>query len=137
MPRAEPTCLVELRRTLERWLSEAGADELERYDVVVACSEAATNAIEHAYGPGDARFEVECDLEPQERLVTIVVRDRGHWRSARGRDRGRGLQLVEGLMDHVEVVRSDSGTEVRMSRRLAGGASTSHAGIPVQEQVRV
>lgn len=134
---AEPACLVELRRTLERWLTEAGADEFERYDMVVACSEAATNAIEHAYGPGDARFEVECSVEPQERLVTIVVRDRGQWRSARGRDRGRGLQLVEGLMDQVAVVRSDSGTEVRMSRKLADGAATSHAGIPVQEQVRV
>ena len=133
---AEPTCLVELRRTLERWLTEAGADEFERYDVVVACSEAATNAIEHAYGPGDARFEVECDLEAQQRVVTLVVRDRGHWRSARGRDRGRGLQLVEGLMDSVEVVRSDNGTEVRMSRRLNGSAANSPASTPAQEQVR-
>ena len=69
--------------------------------------------------------------------MTVVVRDQGQWRSARGRDRGRGLQLVHGLMDTVEVLRSDSGTEVRMSRTLAGSAATSHAEIPVQEQVRV
>ncbi len=117
---AEPARLVDLRRTLERWLVEAGADEAEVYEVVVACSEAATNAIEHAYGPGEASFEVTCDVDPHDRTATIVVRDHGHWRSARGRDRGRGLQLVEGLMDEVRVLTSEAGTEVHMRRRLGG-----------------
>ena len=135
---AVPTCLVELRRTLERWLAEAGADELESYEVVVACSEAATNAIEHAYGPGEARFEVVCDLDPAERIVRLVVRDQGHWRTARGLDRGRGLQLIGGLMDTVQVVRSEQGTEVHMSRQLTGARAAAHpTGQPLFQQVSV
>ena len=59
-----------LRSLLERWLTEAGADEDEVYDVLVACSEAATNAIEHAYGPARADFRVVCDL------VDGIVTDR-------------------------------------------------------------
>ena len=113
---AEAGQLVLLRHMLERWLVEAGASDDETYDIVVACSEAATNAIEHAYGPGRADFRVACDL--RDGLVTIVVRDWGQWREARGQDRGRGLGLMEGLMDEAEVTRGDQGTEVRLRRRL-------------------
>ena len=130
---ADPTSLVQLRRTLERWLVEGGADRSEVYEIVVAASEAATNAIEHAYGPGEAHFEVRCDLNPDDSVVTIVVRDRGQWRSPRGRDRGRGLQLVKGLMDEAEVLTTASGTEVRLCRRL--GRSTAALWDSRKEQV--
>ena len=50
--------------------------------------------------------------------MTVVVRDWGQWREPRGRDRGRGLGLMEGLMDDVQVSHSTSGTEVRLHRRL-------------------
>jgi anti-sigma regulatory factor (Ser/Thr protein kinase) len=108
--------LVLLRHLLERWLAEVGAQEDEVYDVLVACSEAATNAIEHAYGPANADFRVTCTAE--DGGVTVVVRDWGQWREPRGRDRGRGLGLMEGLMDDVQVSHSTSGTEVRLHRRL-------------------
>ena len=113
---AEGERLSMLRDLVERWLSEAGAADDEVYDILVACSEAATNAVEHAYGPGLADFRVV--LQREGRDVTIVVRDWGQYREARGRDRGRGLGLMEGLMDEVELVRSDHGTEVRLRRRL-------------------
>jgi anti-sigma regulatory factor (Ser/Thr protein kinase) len=115
---ADPTCLVDLRRTLERWLAEAGADESEIFEMVVACSEAATNAIEHAYGPGTATFGVTCEFSRVSRTVHLRVTDNGRWRPARGRDRGRGLHLIEGLMHHVQVRSSENGTTVEMSRSL-------------------
>lgn len=113
---AQAERLVLLRHLLERWLAEVGAQDDEAYDVLVACSEAATNAIEHAYGPAEADFHVACTA--QDGGVTVVVRDWGQWREPRGHDRGRGLGLMEGLMDDVQVMHSVSGTEVRLHRRL-------------------
>ena len=124
---AEPSCLVTMRRALERWLIEVGSQDQERYEVVVACSEAATNAIEHAYGPGSAEFEICGDFDPGSRRLRLVVRDHGHWRDARGRDRGRGLQLIAGLMTELQVVCSDSGTQVHMSRYLGTGPPDADA----------
>jgi anti-sigma regulatory factor (Ser/Thr protein kinase) len=48
-----------------------------------------------------------------------VVRDRGSWRERRGAHRGRGLKIIEGLMDDVEVTTESDGTVIRMRRRLA------------------
>jgi anti-sigma regulatory factor (Ser/Thr protein kinase) len=114
---AEPEALGGLRRRLARFLHAVGASEEESYEITLTISEAAGNAIEHAYGPGDARFEVEAALEGGE--VVALVRDTGSWREQRGVDqRGRGLRLIEGLMDHVEVSTGSDGTVVRMRRRL-------------------
>jgi anti-sigma regulatory factor (Ser/Thr protein kinase) len=115
---AEAEQLAVLRRTLERWLREAGATDQEIYEITVSCSEATTNAIEHAYGPGRADVQVVCDVE--DGRVTLVVRDWGQWREARGRDRGRGVHLMQGLMDEVQVTHGDRGTQVVMRRRLDG-----------------
>lgn len=113
---ARPDRLAVLRRLLDRWLREAGATDEECYEVVVCCSEAVTNAVEHAYGPGEAQFQVTCDLT--DGSVSLMVRDWGSWREARGRDRGRGLDLVGALMDESRVEHSDAGTQVWMRRRL-------------------
>ena len=114
---AEPQVLVDLRRRLGRFLHAAGASEAEIYEITLTISEAAGNAIEHAYGPGDAVFEVEAGMEGGE--LVALVRDRGSWRERRGAHRGRGLKIIEGLMDEVEVASEEDGTVVRMRRRLS------------------
>ena len=58
---AEPGVLVGLRRTLGRWLADVGVSENELFDIALAVSEAAANAIEHAYGARRATFEVRCE----------------------------------------------------------------------------
>ena len=88
----------------------------ERFEITLTVCEAAANAIEHAYGPGDAEFELDARLD--EDRVQISVRDFGVWRERRGEDRGRGLKIMEGMMDDVEVSRTSKGTTVRMRRRL-------------------
>ena len=50
--RAEPGSLVGVRRALGRWLRAAGVGDAEAYEIQVACGEACTNAITHAYPPG-------------------------------------------------------------------------------------
>ena len=47
------------------------------------------------------------------------MRDFGGWRKPRGTDRGRGLPLMEALMDSVHVDPSSEGTTVHLRRRLA------------------
>jgi len=128
---AEAERLAVVRRTLERWLAEAGATEDEIYEITVACSEATTNAIEHAYGPGRADLELVCDVD-DDRVVTLVVRDWGQWREPRGRDRGRGTSFMHGLMDEVEVLHGDRGTQVVMRRRLEVARARTHAAPSVE-----
>ena len=58
-PSAEPESLAPIRYALGRWLRGSDLNEEEIYEVMVACGEACANAIEHAYSPGDASFDVE------------------------------------------------------------------------------
>jgi PAS domain S-box-containing protein len=115
---ANPRELAPARRALARWLRARGAAEEEVFEIVLACNEACSNAIEHAYGPVDSSVQVEASLGGDE--VEVRVRDFGAWRPGRDDGRGRGLRLIEGVMDGVEVTPSEDGTEVRMRRKLAG-----------------
>jgi PAS domain S-box-containing protein len=110
----EPEALASMRGLLRRWLSHVQGSEQEIAEVVTACGEAATNAIEHA-GAGTP-FEISGQVEG--RRVEISVRDFGAWRTPREGDRGRGLSLMRALMDTVDVVPTAEGTTVRMQRTL-------------------
>jgi anti-sigma regulatory factor (Ser/Thr protein kinase) len=114
---AQPGVLAPLRATLRRWLRQAGASETEAHEILTACGEACTNAIRHASGPRRSDFEVDAEIVDGD--VEISVRDRGTWREPRGDVGGRGLPIIEAYVDCLDVVRSPSGTEVRMRRRLA------------------
>jgi GAF domain-containing protein/anti-sigma regulatory factor (Ser/Thr protein kinase) len=118
---ASTEALASIRRILRRWLTIHGADEDELYDIVMACQEACANAVEHAYGPGHAHFEV--DAEHREARIRVVVRDAGRWRPPRGTHRGRGLPLMHALMDSVDVDHGNRGTVVVLERTL--GARTA------------
>jgi anti-sigma regulatory factor (Ser/Thr protein kinase) len=113
---AEPEALADVRHLLRSWLQRHGADDDETYDITVACQEACANAVEHAYAPGPAGFELEAEHAAGE--ICLTVRDRGHWRDARGVHRGRGLPIMEALMDTVDIQHSPVGTAVQMRRAL-------------------
>jgi len=124
-----PSCLAELRRAIRRSLAEVpGAipDEVVD-DLVLAVSEAATNAILH--GSGDAQ------------PVTVTVRVGGGWVEATIRDRGRpaaprtapvaslrgrGLWLIGQLVDELRLAKARPGTLVTLRRcigdRAVGGS---------------
>ena len=95
----------------------SGTDR-EIAEITTACGEAATNAIEHAGSGGGQPFEVLGRLEG--RQVDITVRDYGAWRPPREGDQGRGLSLMQALMDSVEVTPTHEGTSVRLRRTLNG-----------------
>ncbi len=113
---ADPGVLVGLRRTLGRWLTGIGAGEDQLFDIALATSEAASNAIEHAYGARYATFDVRCERLHDE--VRVTVHDDGRWRRPRSDGRGRGLKIMRGLMDLVEVDSNERGTTVTLVKRL-------------------
>ena len=113
---AEPRTLSHVRRILRRWLSARGADEADLAEMTIAVSEACANAIEHAYAPSPATFELHGWADDGE--ITMTVRDSGRWRAPRGQNRGRGLSIIVAAMDDVQIERTAEGTEVVMRRRL-------------------
>jgi serine phosphatase RsbU (regulator of sigma subunit)/anti-sigma regulatory factor (Ser/Thr protein kinase) len=113
--------LAALRRTLNEWLSRIGATKTEAFEVTVSVNEIAANAIEHAYGLGDALFQIEGRFDGV--TVAFTVRDSGRWREPRPNgDRGRGLDMARALMDQVDISPGPEGTEVKLRRRLGGTA---------------
>jgi GAF domain-containing protein/anti-sigma regulatory factor (Ser/Thr protein kinase) len=113
---ATTTALAVLRRSLRRWLTDNGATDNDVVEILIAVGEAAGNAVEHAYGPGDATFDVAATITSSE--VEVIVRDYGAWRPPRGHNRGRGTLLMQELMDGFEVRTTDEGTEVCLRRRI-------------------
>jgi anti-sigma regulatory factor (Ser/Thr protein kinase)/putative methionine-R-sulfoxide reductase with GAF domain len=113
---ADPQVLSQMRRMLGRWLQAHGAQSDEVAALTLACGEACANAIEHAYAPGVAYFELEA--RHADGLVTLTVRDTGHWRAPRGTNRGRGLTMIAAAVDELDLRTTEAGTEVVMLRRL-------------------
>jgi serine phosphatase RsbU (regulator of sigma subunit)/anti-sigma regulatory factor (Ser/Thr protein kinase) len=113
---AEPELMPMFRHVLARWLRDRGASQSEVDDISLAAAEACANAIEHAYSPGSEAFEIHATRS--EGQIAVTVRDFGQWRDPRGQNRGRGMVLMEGLMDSVEVERGERGSSVRLLRNL-------------------
>jgi anti-sigma regulatory factor (Ser/Thr protein kinase) len=59
-------------------------------------------------------LEAVCD----DGVVTIRIHDRGRWRQARGANRGRGLTIIETVMDDLAIETTADGTSIVMTRRL-------------------
>jgi serine phosphatase RsbU (regulator of sigma subunit)/anti-sigma regulatory factor (Ser/Thr protein kinase) len=113
---ASPDVLASLRRVIARWLAEHQIVDPDRFDITLACSEAAANAIEHAYGPREASFGVDCGYADEE--VCVNVSDEGTWRPLEGRERGRGLMMMHELMDSVDVDSTPRGTVVTLRKHV-------------------
>lgn len=110
------------RTRLREWL--VANDIVRKEEILLAVSEAVTNAIEHGSGC-EARKTVSIEAFLRRDAVSISVSDSGRWvgdssASRRSRRRGRGLTLIGGLADQVETVRTSGGTRVTLSFNSAG-----------------
>ncbi|GAA4915994.1 serine phosphatase RsbU (regulator of sigma subunit) [Actinomycetospora succinea] len=116
---ADPRGLRTLRRALDAWLDATGVGEDDALALTHAAGEAATNALEHAHPepPADgvgARVAAALDDDGR---VTVTVADSGTWRPAADDPgpRGRGLMMMRGLVDRVDVVTGPAGTTVTLA----------------------
>jgi anti-sigma regulatory factor (Ser/Thr protein kinase) len=113
---ADPTRLSALRRRLDDFFLGHEVGETDRFDLTVAVSEAAANAIEHPVRPVEPAITVEVSIAGGE--VVVMVRDTGQWREAGDVGfRGRGLALI-GALGELTVIRTPAGTTVRLRRQL-------------------
>lgn len=153
---ADPSCLKAVRTRTQEWLVAAGWPDEDADDVVYAVSEAASNAIEHAYPPGH-RPHGRNGHGPELRItgtvlgdadsgfcVEVRVRDHGRWRppSTEPGHRGRGLAVMRSSLAAVTIRTGPAGTEVilvspRLVRlradRVPGPSRRSPASMPVGE----
>ncbi len=113
---ADPTRLGPLRRRVAAWADVAGLGDDVLDDLQLALGEAATNAVEHAYGPVPPEgAEVAVRLTTRaDGGVAVWVRDHGAWREAPADPghRGRGLLLIRALAPDVVVEGGPGGTSV-------------------------
>jgi anti-sigma regulatory factor (Ser/Thr protein kinase) len=112
---ADPGELARLRRDLREWLLQAGLSSRRAADLVLAVDEACANAVEHAYGdgqPGDVVVEVSRSPDDE---VIACVQDGGRWRDTPADpNRGRGLRIIEAVVDEVDIQTGATGTTLRL-----------------------
>lgn len=115
---------AQMRRMLRAYLAQQEVEAAVAYQVVLAADEAFANAVTHA-GGGVIRVSA-CVSEGE---ASVEVQDAGDGFALPASDpqavpdvqrpSGRGVFLIERLMDEVSVESGRSGTTVRMVRRLA------------------
>ena len=119
--RAHPSELPSARRFFDAAAAEFGLDELGRYQVTMAANEAVSNAIRHG-----APFDGGCvylGAAAEDGKLVCSVHDGGSFELLGDADpdpngeHGRGLPLMNLLMDEVALDTSPDGTVVRLSKR--------------------
>jgi serine phosphatase RsbU (regulator of sigma subunit)/anti-sigma regulatory factor (Ser/Thr protein kinase) len=111
---ARARSLTMIRRAVTRWLEDLEVPPLVQREIVMAVHEASANVVEHAYGPAGGTIMIAAKHEEDQ--VEVLVRDSGTWRGSSRGERGSGLRLMRGLMDHVLVDTSATGTVVVLRR---------------------
>jgi anti-sigma regulatory factor (Ser/Thr protein kinase) len=123
--------LAQIGEYIEEITAKTKLDENQRYAVLLAVDEAASNIIEHAYRDvEDGKIEMTVEHSP-EKLV-IIVHDEGHPFEPDGvkkydvkvplqemQERGAGLHLIGKIMDEVDFdFKTDGGNTLRMVKIL-------------------
>ena len=114
---AEPPSVSAIRHTLQDWARELGIREEVVSAVGLAVSEAATNAVVHAYAdhPQPGTVAIEGGLDDDVLWVTVVDQGRGMRPRPDSPGLGLGLPLIAQMTVGFEVHEGEAGgTEVRM-----------------------
>jgi serine/threonine-protein kinase RsbW len=113
---AERAQIALLRADLRAWMVSHAVEPDCLDAVLLACSEAVANAIEHGYRE-DPFGSIEVAATVTDDAVEVRVTDHGTWSGPMADvGRGRGLQLIRESMDQVLFDRSGDGTTVTMRR---------------------
>ncbi|WP_327634552.1 SpoIIE family protein phosphatase [Kribbella sp. NBC_00482] len=113
---ADARMLFHVRHVLGRWLRESGVGARDAGELAIACGEACSNVVRHAYGASPGNLHLEGRLV--DGAVELTVRDHGQWRNPTNRSGGLGLTLIRGLTDSTDVDTTPEGTTIHMRRNL-------------------
>jgi serine/threonine-protein kinase RsbW len=120
-----PSGVGAMRRDVAAFAGRAGMDERGVGDIRLAVSEAATNAVVHAYREAEGTLAVRARVDGRDLIV--VVSDSGGGLVPRDDSPGLGLgmPLMASVTSTFSVVSTGSGTEVHMTFALpAAGPET-------------
>lgn len=125
---ATPTSVSEGRGAVVALAASAGAGREQLEAIALACSEALTNAVVHAYQGAAGQVHICAGVVPGE--LWVLVADDGCGLRARS-DRpglGFGLKLIAKSTDGLSIVkRSGGGTELRMRFNLRSAGALAEA----------
>ena len=117
---ATPEIAARTRDEFAGWLQRSFRLDAERTsDVVLAINEALANSAEYAYAGVGGFGTMDVHAWHEDGTISVVVADRGVWRStdtlAETRSRGRGIPLMRALSDRTSIETSADGTRVLMA----------------------
>ena len=125
--RSRLTAVVKAERLAERVTRRLDYSENDRMDIAIAVTEAVNNAVFHGnHQRPDKMVTIRFEISP--RLLRVVVSDEGTGFDPDTvadplspenltKPNGRGLLILESLMDSVQVKPTPRGTEVIMVKR--------------------
>jgi serine/threonine-protein kinase RsbW len=110
-----PLGVSTLRRAMAELAKDCGMDAEGIADVRLAVTEAATNAVIHAYAEAEGELRVTAAVRQGE--LAIVIGDTGPGLVER-RDSpglGLGLSLIASVAERLRIVNDPGGTEIHMA----------------------
>jgi anti-sigma regulatory factor (Ser/Thr protein kinase) len=123
---ATPSGVGAMRREVAAFAGRAGMDADDVADVSLAVSEAATNAVVHAYRASAGHLHVRSHVDGTELIVVVYDTGSGMAPRADSPGLGLGMPLMASVTTRFNVVSRGAGTEVHMAFALRGdGASPS------------
>ena len=133
---AQAGALTLIRRDVRRWLGTLEVMPEVEADLVLAVNEAVSNVIDHAYRtPGDSAG-IEVFFWTELGAVLLEVVDHGQWRppGPHSTGRGRGIEIMQRLVEGVLIRHDARGTRVLLRHSLPGHprAVTAHRPAPAR-----
>jgi serine/threonine-protein kinase RsbW len=118
---ATPSGVRDMRRDVAAFAGRVGMHDAGVGDIKLAVSEAATNAVVHAYRQSEGRLQVRAHVDGAELIV--IVRDTGSGLAPRPDSPGLGLgmPLMASVTSSFRIVSQGAGTEVHMAFALPDG----------------
>ena len=118
--------MSEIRRFVAAFLADLRAPVEASSEILLAVGEAAGNAYRHGRTTDRSEVRVRCEFEHP--TITVSISDEGPGFDPREKEAapapdplaagGRGLFLMQALMDDVDISPSPTGTTVTLARRL-------------------
>ncbi|MFC1500118.1 ATP-binding protein [Candidatus Zixiibacteriota bacterium] len=126
--RSNPNAVVKAERLTEKVGRKCEVDTGLMQDICIAVTEAVNNAVEHGNNLESDKF-VTLRFDCSRESLKITVEDQGNGFDVTSVDdpltpenltkpNGRGLLIVESLMDEVKIVPSIAGTVIVMVKNL-------------------